>query len=111
LRATAATNALNHQADIAKVQEWLGHANISRTLIAIIGRNGTKTVRHLGCVSPAVIQTGAVIADQVEGRAAFALWNRQPKPPIAGVVPAAMRVEDALRVELFRRPSRRRGPA
>jgi len=29
LRATAATNALNHAADIAKVQEWLGHANIS----------------------------------------------------------------------------------
>jgi hypothetical protein len=24
LRATAATNALDHQADIAKVQEWLG---------------------------------------------------------------------------------------
>jgi integrase/recombinase XerD len=31
LRATAATNALDHQADIAKVQEWLGHANISTT--------------------------------------------------------------------------------
>ena len=25
LRATAATNALAHEADIAKVQEWLGH--------------------------------------------------------------------------------------
>jgi site-specific recombinase XerD len=31
LRATAATNALEHDADIAKVQEWLGHANISTT--------------------------------------------------------------------------------
>jgi integrase/recombinase XerD len=31
LRATAATNALSHEADIAKVQEWLGHANISTT--------------------------------------------------------------------------------
>ena len=31
LRATAATNALDHQADIAKVQEWLGHANVSTT--------------------------------------------------------------------------------
>jgi integrase/recombinase XerD len=31
LRATAATNALDHQADIAKVQEWLGHANIAPT--------------------------------------------------------------------------------
>ena len=31
LRATAATNALDHQADIAKVQEWLGHSNISTT--------------------------------------------------------------------------------
>ena len=33
LRATAATNALDHQADIAKVQEWLGHANIATTRI------------------------------------------------------------------------------
>lgn len=31
LRATAATNALDHQADIAKVQEWLGHSSISTT--------------------------------------------------------------------------------
>ncbi len=31
LRATAATNALAHGADIAKVQEWLGHADISTT--------------------------------------------------------------------------------
>lgn len=31
LRATAATNALLHDADIAKVQELLGHANISTT--------------------------------------------------------------------------------
>ena len=31
LRATAATNALSHKADIAKVQEWLGHANVSTT--------------------------------------------------------------------------------
>ena len=31
LRATAATNALSHDADIAKVQDWLGHANISTT--------------------------------------------------------------------------------
>ena len=28
---TAATNALDHEADIAKVQEWLGHANIATT--------------------------------------------------------------------------------
>lgn len=31
LRSTAATNALEHDADIAKVQAWLGHANISTT--------------------------------------------------------------------------------
>ena len=31
LRATAATNALEHEADIARVQHWLGHANISTT--------------------------------------------------------------------------------
>lgn len=33
LRATAATNALEQGADIAKVQQWLGHANISTTRI------------------------------------------------------------------------------
>ena len=31
LRATAATNALDNKADIAKVQDWLGHVNISTT--------------------------------------------------------------------------------
>jgi integrase/recombinase XerD len=33
LRANVATNALHHDADIAKVQEWLGHANIATTRI------------------------------------------------------------------------------
>lgn len=33
LRATAANNALDHPADIAMVQEWVGHANISTTRI------------------------------------------------------------------------------
>lgn len=32
-RATAATNALDQGADIAKVQEWLGHANVSTTRV------------------------------------------------------------------------------
>ncbi len=31
LRVTAATNALDHAADLAFVQKWLGHANISTT--------------------------------------------------------------------------------
>jgi hypothetical protein len=31
LRAPAATNALDHEADIATVQEWPGHANIATT--------------------------------------------------------------------------------
>lgn len=33
LRATAATNAFDHQADIAKVQAWLGHASIASTRV------------------------------------------------------------------------------
>jgi integrase/recombinase XerD len=40
LRATAATNALSHQADIAKVQEWLGHSDISTT--RLYDRRGTR---------------------------------------------------------------------
>lgn len=40
LRATAATSALEHDADIAKVQEWLGHANISTT--RVYDRRGSK---------------------------------------------------------------------
>ncbi|CAE6789607.1 Tyrosine recombinase XerC [Paraburkholderia domus] len=39
LRATAATNALEHEADIARVQEWLGHANIATTRIYDRRRN------------------------------------------------------------------------
>jgi integrase len=31
MRATAATDALSHDSDIAKVQEWLGHVNESTT--------------------------------------------------------------------------------
>jgi integrase/recombinase XerD len=31
LRATAITNALENNADLEKVQEWVGHANVSTT--------------------------------------------------------------------------------
>lgn len=33
MRATAATHGLDNGADIAKVQEWLGHANITTTRV------------------------------------------------------------------------------
>ena len=33
LRATATTSALENDADIAQVQEWLGHSNISTTKV------------------------------------------------------------------------------
>jgi site-specific recombinase XerC len=42
LRATAATNALDHEADIAKVQEWLGHANIATKRIYDHRRTGPE---------------------------------------------------------------------
>jgi len=41
LRATAATSALENKADIAKVQEWLGHASISTT--GVYDRRETRT--------------------------------------------------------------------
>lgn len=40
LRATAATSALEHHADITKAQEWLGHASISTT--RVYDRRGSK---------------------------------------------------------------------
>jgi integrase/recombinase XerD len=39
LRATAATNALDRGADLGKVQEWLGHANVSTTRLYDRGRS------------------------------------------------------------------------
>jgi integrase len=42
LRATAATNALDHQTDIAKVQERLGHANIAPPASTIIALRGAR---------------------------------------------------------------------
>ena len=38
LRATAATNALKHDADIARVHYWLGHANVSTTRLNVYNR-------------------------------------------------------------------------
>ena len=51
LRATAATNALSHEADIAKVQEWLGHANVSTT-----GLYDRRKTRPRFCAPGAVTQ-------------------------------------------------------
>jgi integrase/recombinase XerD len=39
MRATAATNALSNEADIVKVQEQMGHANVSTT--RLYGRRKT----------------------------------------------------------------------
>lgn len=40
LRAAAATSALEHQADITRIQEWLGHASISTT--CVYDRRGSR---------------------------------------------------------------------
>ncbi|MBI6764055.1 hypothetical protein YA0059_11905 [Pseudomonas syringae] len=45
--ATAATNAPEHEADIAKVQAWLGHANISTTKIYDRRENRLNRARFL----------------------------------------------------------------
>jgi hypothetical protein len=54
LRATAATNALDHEADIAKVQEWLGHANIATTRIL---RSAEDETRRLTDVQGKLLKT------------------------------------------------------
>ena len=51
LRATAATNALDHQADIAKVQNGFGHANIATTRRP--EDSPTFTVNYRGSLPPA----------------------------------------------------------
>lgn len=48
LCATAATNALSHEADIAKVQEWLGHGNVSTTRCTTAARRGRRPARRSG---------------------------------------------------------------
>jgi integrase/recombinase XerD len=47
LRAIAATNALSHEADIAKIQEWLGHANVSTTLLYDQRKRRRRASDHL----------------------------------------------------------------
>ncbi len=54
LRATAAPNALSHEADIAKGQEWLGHANVSTTRLYDRHKSkpedsATFRMRYSGC--------------------------------------------------------------
>ncbi len=47
LRATAATNALDHQADIAKVQEWLGTRTSPPPGSTITARRGPRIAQRL----------------------------------------------------------------
>jgi integrase len=46
LRATAATNALSNEADIAKVQESLGHANVCSTRLYDRRKSKPEDSRH-----------------------------------------------------------------
>ena len=47
LRATAITNALEHEADIAKVQEWVGHSRLIPPGVMTAGPCDQSTVRPL----------------------------------------------------------------
>ena len=49
LRATAATNALSHQADIAKVQEWLGTPTSPPPASTTAARRAPRTALLSGC--------------------------------------------------------------
>ena len=42
LRSTAATNAANRGVPLKKIQEWLGHANISTTALYVTDDNAPK---------------------------------------------------------------------
>jgi len=67
LRATAATNALAHGADIAKVQEWLGHADISTTrMYDAVDKcvSGDKFDRKNLCLLRASSRAGVLSAEQ-----------------------------------------------
>jgi AbiV family abortive infection protein len=91
LRATAATNALDHEADIAKVQDWLGHANISTT--RIYDHRRTRHAKALLESARAVIDTGhpniafhlAVLALEELGRRELiglqSIIDTRPVPP------------------------------
>jgi hypothetical protein len=67
LRATAATNALSHDSDIAKVQEWLGHANVGAPCGSCIGLlGGSRSGGAIGSWSgfvglPGVADTGTYL--------------------------------------------------
>jgi integrase len=58
LRATAATNALSHEADIANLQGSLGHANVSTTRLL---RPAQGTAEGESGVSCAVLNGGDVV--------------------------------------------------
>jgi len=49
MRATAATNALSNEADIAKVQEWLGHANVSTTRLYEPAQDKSRGQPYVPC--------------------------------------------------------------
>jgi len=51
LRATAAANALDHEADIAKVQEWLGHSGEPASSKMLTSHGSPRTPVSSGCAS------------------------------------------------------------
>lgn len=96
LRATAATNSLDNGADIAKVEEWLGHANIATTRLYDLHKSeriSVKQARH-----PSVLAGGqlfsALLRDVLDELHSLQFYRRMElEPNMEGANPATIEAD------------------